>query len=891
MERGYIELKELLTNPKYKHIQSKKSRKQLQRLIIKDLVKHKDNKIELSSLEAFIEEEEDIIQNHYNLKEATKLLGVRSATGDKIDEIFSRLRLPMKIINYTIVSVMNHRKFIKKEVLDHFLKQHTARSRLIELFPNVTSSELIYIEKKYDIHPIKVNIKLFYYQNVDFNQIKEELIRKQKEKELSNSKDFITKKQALSLLNMTERQFRNMLLENPAHSVNPTSQGVSYPKEEIQQYVQKREEFWDNHYTYPEALDYLGSRNALDYPCSLERHKVPTYARYKELSTIEHAFLRKDIENRKKQRQLEQQVDNTWLESPFATFKYKLELLEVSFHKETTYTKETWLTHVSEILHTSHAAEYTMNRKIKEFVKVTQLIIELLNENEVKEIYALTSNDINLFMNRSMSDSTPRRTILCKFLEKVSYDLGRNENTKKVFNINKINIPKQKKKDPLSEGDQEIYKYKIYKELKKYVNKINLHVEESVRKLVEENDITYASTWLYVIIHLNNAWRHGDVTSFKRIDLTNVHIPSIQDMINYKIDFQTARLIVNRVRQQELLISKTQVKGYFICSDDLAEAFATVVLLLESYYQEQGSDYPFLINFNTKNNVFTDRHHKAFFSNFKYKANFSFSSRKMNETLMTIIYILLAQQERGEKSATLVKLMRRHKDIESIKHYVHIPKEEFHLLTKQLFQRGEFGFIPDLFLEKVLGKSSDREKRTNEIIELTQNFGDIFKLEATAGFMNKFDEKQRSVADYIRGKTLEEATRELHLLYTEQLPSRNENVHCLFGESGCKNTHLESCFHCPYAIPTFYALSSLGESIVARLKDYMNETKKGMKLKKSNLIHLELKILSQAIKEFGKEVVYDFIKSDAKEFRALVNQVPYPKEIDSRFIISSSERK
>ncbi len=65
-----------------------------------------------------------------------------------------------------------------------------------------------------------------------------------------------------------------------------------------------------------------------------------------------------------------------------------------------------------------------MNRKIKNFVKVTQLIIKLLKENEVTEIYALTSNDINLFMNHSMSDSTPRRTILCKFLEKVSYDLG-----------------------------------------------------------------------------------------------------------------------------------------------------------------------------------------------------------------------------------------------------------------------------------------------------------------------------------------------------------------------------------------------------------------------------------------------------------------------------------
>ncbi|MGR5961867.1 hypothetical protein ACT7DN_09435 [Bacillus paranthracis] len=165
----------------------------------------------------------------------------------------------------------------------------------------------------------------------------------------------------------------------------------------------------------------------------------------------------------------------------------------------------------------------------------------------------------------------------------------------------------------MSEGEQEIYKYDIYKDLKEYVNEFDIHLEKSVRMLIEENDSTYASTWLYVIIHLNNAWRHGDVTSFKRIDLTNIYIPSVQDMINYRVDFQTARLIVNRVRQQELLISKTQVKGYFICSDDLAEAFATVVLLLESYYQQQGSNHPFLINFNTKYNMFTDRHHKVFF--------------------------------------------------------------------------------------------------------------------------------------------------------------------------------------------------------------------------------------------------------------------------------------
>ncbi|MGR5961865.1 hypothetical protein ACT7DN_09425 [Bacillus paranthracis] len=152
-----------------------------------------------------------------------------------------------------------------------------------------------------------------------------------------------------------------------------------------------------------------------------------------------------------------------------------------------------------------------------------------------------------------------------------------------------------------------------------------------------------------------------------------------------------------------------------------------------------------------------------------------------------------------------------------------------------------------------MGKSSNREKRTNEIIELTQKFGDIFKIESTAGFMNEFDEKQKSVVDYIRGKTLEEATRELHLLYTEQLPSRNENVHCLFGKSGCKNTHLENCFHCPYAIPTFYALSSLGESIVARIKDYVNETRTGMKLKKIESYSFGIEAIIRSDKRIRKK--------------------------------------
>ncbi|MGR5961869.1 hypothetical protein ACT7DN_09445 [Bacillus paranthracis] len=87
----------------------------------------------------------------------------------------------------------------------------------------------------------------------------------------------------------------------------------------------------------------------------MERHKIPRYARYKGLSTIEHAFLKQDVEKRREQRQVEQQLENTSLESHYENFKYRLKLLKISFGEQTKYTKEKWFTHVFEILHSSHA--------------------------------------------------------------------------------------------------------------------------------------------------------------------------------------------------------------------------------------------------------------------------------------------------------------------------------------------------------------------------------------------------------------------------------------------------------------------------------------------------------------------------------------------------------
>ena len=85
----------------------------------------------------------------------------------------------------------------------------------------------------------------------------------------------------------------------------------------------------------------------------------------------------------------------------------------------------------------------------------------------------------------------------------------------------------------------------------------------------------------------------------------------------------------------------------------------------------------------------------------------------------------------------MAQRLRAHENFETTNIYLVIPQDELDELSEGLFNRKNFGYIPDLMADILLGDTKDREQRTQEIVALNTTFGGIRKLEATSGFMNR----------------------------------------------------------------------------------------------------------------------------------------------------------
>jgi hypothetical protein len=151
----------------------------------------------------------------------------------------------------------------------------------------------------------------------------------------------------------------------------------------------------------------------------------------------------------------------------------------------------------------------------------------------------LTANHINLALfNENIPFSYQK--IFYSFIN-VIYGKLIEKNRKKLFKLERIINPHQKKIVP---KDKTIYNYEDYKSLFSFATNLHLHKRkaiEDVKRQVNQKTITqnssnkikrqsiynYDSSWLYVLIHLNNAWRHKDVIRFPKINLSELSIQNI----------------------------------------------------------------------------------------------------------------------------------------------------------------------------------------------------------------------------------------------------------------------------------------------------------------------------------------------------------------------------
>lgn len=497
-----------------------------------------------------------------------------------------------------------------------------------------------------------------------------------------------------------------------------------------------------------------------------------------------------------------------------------------------------------------------------------------------------TSNELNLAIFNSKVNKTTQLE-LYKFLREVSKT--RIESEREIrFKFNRLlNVYQQKKTIRL---DKSIYSVDEYLSLVNYCKDISAMKKKAIRdiySLLSQKEYEYLdSVWLYVLLHLNNAWRHQDVVNFPRIDFkhTTLEKMSPSDLLRWietndlsQPDVQT---ILNQVYAMKLIHSKTKKRRYFFCSNELMESFATALVLCEIRCRLHSPLYTSVINFDNSNQILKKTQQRPFFADFKQE--FLFQSKKMNRSLISYMYNVI-QKTTNRNPLEITKFIRSHSSVEVTNIYVDIPQEQMDYITNQLFSLGHFGYAYDALSQMVLPDGDEvRETQTKNALFIKEVFGDVIQIEETIGYINALSKEQDNVQKVLEELPIETLNETYKRIQIGEQPGKREGFQCLYRT--CPHPH-KNCHSCSFAVPHFYALSQLGDEFYEKtneFKEKMNTNiKLGEKIRLSNQLYGYLYLISLAVKKFGKESVSSFFELGLEVAKEQLKEIPSTREFVS----------
>lgn len=701
----------------------------------------------------------------------------------------------------------------------------------------------------------------------------------------TNLDDYYTREETNTILGTQNHILHLFTKEGEIEPVKLNARNY-YSKKDVEKIAKKLKESKEKYCTANEIVNICGVK--VNQPTTIFT-KIETNAvmRYAFRTNATFVFPLEEVQKYKNKLEMQDKIKRILLEKkPVKAFEEILTLKEISFSKHSKYTEQEWYSYCKEKLELSERSEKSLRDLLRDYVDCTEYISNLTKE---KDLYSFSSNEINLKLfipSIAVKKQEYLYIFLKEFHAKINVYLKKKEERKKIFDMDRIINPYQyeAKKKP-----KEVYEYEEYMKVYDYVKK-EKHKHKAIsdaEKIIEGKDKKeisyYASAWLYVLAHLGNAWRHGDIMDMPMIDFESVGIDSLETLKKRDLTKEEANTIINQIKRKDLKVNKTGATNRFNCPEDLVVSFATAAVICSIIAKERTSlvisSNPIeerIIDFGIQDNSsFGKKAHKIFFENFEIKG-FQFQSRKMNRTVLVLIYMVLVKKGKGSAALEMAKRLRAHEDFETTNIYLVIPKHELDALSESLFNRKNFGYIPDLMADILLGDTKDREQRTQEIVALSATFGGIHKLEATAGFMNRTLAERQKVADQIFNMGIDKVTDLMFDLEVNSLTSNEENYQCLVSPN-CQKPHLESCKDCSFAIPNFYSLSSLVEgfktSIFEFVKEFDPTTFEGEKTRLMNVLYKDLDHLHRAMQKFGEEEVFHFFERGKEEYNELVDLI------------------
>ncbi|MCC2502134.1 hypothetical protein [Bacillus paranthracis] len=594
-------------------------------------------------------------------------------------------------------------------------------------------------------------------------------------------------------------------------------------------------------------------------------------------------YFKKDVLSFNEKRKREKNIENIIHQSEAPIYDVLLTALQeadIDFNDNGKETAQYWFTYVKRKSSKSKASRATTKKEIRMLFNTTILLTEMTN---LKELFTYTERELNLAIFNSNVNKTVQ-TEMYKFLRQVS-ETREIAGVSTSYNFKKLN--NVYKKPNRVQNEKTIYSIEEYISLIDYTKDIVQHkkraIEDIQLQIKKEKHSHRDSSWLYVLLHLNNAWRHYDVASFPRINLQQTQIGKMEtlDALEWieknSLSEQDIITIINQVRAMSFVHSKTKKKRHFFCSQELMAAFAHAAVLCELRCQISQPLSHALIDFNNRTKTFKEVLKKAFFEG--YDNNFIFKSKQMNRTLISYVYSVI-KKTTNRNPLEITKFIRSHSNEETTNIYIDIPQEQLDFITNQIFDLGHFGYAYDALSELILQEPIDnREEQTQTSLALKEVFGNVYHIEQVARYLNRLSEEQQIVYKVIRGLSLEERKEIYNSIKLGQQPAKKEYFQCIY--QTCKFPNRD-CEKCQFAVPNFYALSQLEEEFQMNFNEFKEKfdstTKQGEKIRLSNLLYNYLYLIESAVKKFGKDEVSSFFKNGLEGFKKELLSIPNLKE-------------
>lgn len=602
------------------------------------------------------------------------------------------------------------------------------------------------------------------------------------------------------------------------------------------------------------------------------------------LSSKEKIFLKKDVDTFIKEKDKIIGINNilsTIDTNPFNVVMTSLKESNLSFSEKAKLTENYWKNHLKKKAGSTKASSNSRQKEIRVNFNTSKLLINLTSS---KEIFMFSTKELIMAI---FNSNTPIsvKTEAYKFLRKVAKS-RKNHLEEVCFDID--SIPNVYLNKSNKKYDKSIYSINQFIALIDYVKFVEKHKPKAIESIQlsinKQSHYSYDSSWLYVLLHLNNAWRHTDVTMFPRINLERTNLGNLdsEEALNWlkqnQLNIKEINEIVNQVSAIKLTHSKTKKRRYFFCSNELKSAFAHSVALCELRCRILTPFADSIINFNNRGRIFKNIYKKRFFAEFD--VDFNFKSKQMNRTLISYIYSVITKMT-NRNPLEVTKYIRSHTSIETTNIYIDIPQEQLDFITNQLFNLGHFGYAYDALSDLLLDNSiSDREEKTKYSLMIKKVFGDVHQIEHLANYLKRLLEDQNSVKKVLKGYSNKEIHQLSNLIKLGQQPAKKEGFQCIYNNCPYPS---RDCQKCPFAISHFYALSQLSEDFDTILNEFKNKfpntQKQGEKVRLANNLYSYLHLISLAKKQFGEDAISSFFNQGLDEIKKELATMPSQKHL------------